>query len=85
MEETQFPAENLYADPDNVCYARLHLNKSLANFSQKSTPEMLVERWKKAGGGGGGPFVVYFHTATTTTRVFARRNITQALNRGVYT
>ena len=71
MEETQFPAENLYADPDNVCYSRLHLNKSLANFSQKSTPEMLVARWKKAGGARSS--LSFHHThAKNNARMFAR-------------
>ena len=49
IEETQFPAENLFADPNNACYTRLQLNKSLKNFSQKSTPEMLIARWRKDG------------------------------------
>jgi len=40
---------NLYADPDNVCYDALKLNKELKNFSQKSTPEMLMDRWNKDG------------------------------------
>ena len=44
VNETGFPAANLYADPDNVCYDALKLNKELKNFSQKSTPEMLMER-----------------------------------------
>ena len=49
VNETGFPAANLYADPDNVCYDALKLNKELKNFSQKSTPEMLMERWNKDG------------------------------------
>ena len=49
VSETGFPAANLYADPDNVCYDALKLNKELKNFSQKSTPEMLMERWNKDG------------------------------------
>jgi len=49
MRETGFPAASLFADPDNVCYTRLKLNKDLKNFSQKSTPEALLERWQKDG------------------------------------
>ena len=41
--------ECLYADPDNACYDRLKLNRSLKNFSQKSTPEGLKARWNKDG------------------------------------
>tara|TARA_B110000977_G_scaffold199226_2_gene286007 strand:+ start:6244 stop:6699 length:456 start_codon:yes stop_codon:yes gene_type:complete len=47
VNETQFPSERLFADPDNECYSALKLNKSLGNFSQKSTPEGLVDRFKK--------------------------------------
>ena len=49
VEETGFPIERLYADPNNVCYDRLKLNRSLKNFSQKSTPEALAARWNKDG------------------------------------
>ena len=49
VEETGFPVERLYADPNNVCYDRLKLNRSLKNFSQKSTPEALAARWNKDG------------------------------------
>ena len=49
VKETGFPIDNLYADPDALCYDRLKLNKSLKNFSQKSTPEALAARWSKDG------------------------------------
>jgi len=49
VTETRFPAAALFADPESRCYDSLKLNKSLSNFSQKSTPEKLVERWRKDG------------------------------------
>ena len=49
VNETGFPADRLFADPDAAAYEALRLNKSLKNFSQKSTPEMLQARWKKDG------------------------------------
>ena len=45
--ETGFPAYRLFADPDAAAYEALRLNKSLKNFSQKSTPEGIMERFRK--------------------------------------
>ena len=49
VRETEFPPENLFADPDAASYDALRLNASLANFSQKSTPEGIAARWQKDG------------------------------------
>ena len=47
--ETGFPVERLFADRESACYDALRFNKSLANFSRKSTPQSLMDRWKKNG------------------------------------
>ena len=49
VEETGFPAERLFADPESATYDALRLNKSLANFSQKSTPEGIMARIQRDG------------------------------------
>ena len=49
VEQTEFPIENLFADPENLCYDRAMFNKSLDNFSQKSTPMAIMERFQKDG------------------------------------
>jgi len=49
VNETGFPADRLFADPDASAYEALRLNKSLKNFSQKSTPEGIMERFRKDG------------------------------------
>ena len=49
VRETGFPAERLFADPESATYDALRLNKSLANFSQKSTPEGIMERIRRDG------------------------------------
>jgi peroxiredoxin len=49
VAETGFPSNRLFADPDAACYDALRLNRSLANFSQKSTPESLARRWREDG------------------------------------
>lgn len=49
VNETGFPADRLFADPDSLTYEALRLNKSLRNFSQKSTPEGIMERFRKDG------------------------------------
>jgi hypothetical protein len=49
VRETGFPAERLFADPESAAYDALRLNKSLANFSQKSTPEGIMARIQRDG------------------------------------
>lgn len=49
VNETGFPADRLFADADAAAYEALRLNKSLRNFSQKSTPEGIMERFRKDG------------------------------------
>ena len=49
VRETGFPADRLFADADAAAYDALRLNKSLKNFSQKSTPEGIMERFRKDG------------------------------------
>ena len=49
VAETGSPSNRLFADPDAACYDALRLNRSLANFSQKSTPESLARRWREDG------------------------------------
>jgi len=49
VRETGFPADRLFADPESAAYDALRLNKSLANFSQKSTPEGIMARIQRDG------------------------------------
>ena len=49
VNETGFPADRLFADPDAAAYEALRLNKSLKNFSQKSTPEGIMARIQRDG------------------------------------
>ena len=49
VRETGFPADRLFADADAAAYDALRLNKSLKNFSQKSTPEGIMDRFRKDG------------------------------------
>jgi len=50
VEETGFPAENLYADPENVCYDALRLYKGWARtFLNPATPFAIKDRIEENG------------------------------------
>ena len=53
VEETGFPAENLYADPDNACYDALRLRKGVVDtFFNVSTPYAILDRIQKVRAAG---------------------------------
>jgi len=52
VQETGFPAEDLYVDPENVAYDRLRLRKGVADtFLSVNTPYAILERIQQDGAG----------------------------------
>lgn len=50
VDETGFPAEDLYADPENACYDALALYKGWGRtFLSPATPFSFLERFQKDG------------------------------------